>query len=88
MYRVESKSCVISRPFSQAESEESSTFGELTAVHETWTDITILVEFQGQTVIIQTTKLLCAFGYRQPKLEKLALDLTTIPWILLLLSFW
>ena len=50
MYKVLVKSCVISRPFTPAESEESSTFRELKAVHETWTNIEILVEFEGQTV--------------------------------------
>ena len=72
MYRVESKSRVISRPFSQAESEESSTFSELTAVHETWTDITILVEFQGQPVCHYKDNKAVGNGSRQPKLQKLA----------------
>ena len=47
VYRVESRSCLISRPLTQAESEENSTFCELTAVHGSWTAITILEEFKG-----------------------------------------
>ena len=41
---------VFSRPFTAAESEESSTFKELTAVKETWTRIDVLEEFRGKTV--------------------------------------
>ena len=45
-YRVSSKQRVFSRPFTLAESEESSTFKELTAIHDTWTDESNLRDFE------------------------------------------
>ena len=50
MYKVESKQRLISRPFTAAESQESSTFKELTAVHETWTNPDILYEYGNRTI--------------------------------------
>ena len=50
VYKVESKQRLFSRPFTVAESKESSTFKELTAVHETWKNVDILKEFAGKTV--------------------------------------
>ena len=45
-YRVKSLERAFSRPFSAAESEESSTFKELTAIKETWSRDDILEELQ------------------------------------------
>ena len=50
LYKLLVKSRAIFRPFTPAEAEESSTFRELTAVHETWTNEVVLVEYEGQTV--------------------------------------
>ena len=76
-YKVASKQRVFSRPFSVAESEESSTFKELTAIHETWTREDVLIEFSGQTVGHYTDNKGCVFilggGSRQLKLQALAL---------------
>ena len=49
-YKVASKQRVISRHFSAAESQESSTFRELTAIHETWIKEDNFRKFSGQTV--------------------------------------
>ena len=72
-----SKQRVISRPFSAAESEESSTFKELTAIQETWICEDNLREFSGQTVGHYTDNKGCVYilgGWsRQPKLQALAL---------------
>ena len=50
VYKLLVKCRVISQPFTPAEAKESSTFRELTAVHETWNNEVVLVEFEGQTV--------------------------------------
>ena len=50
MYKVESKQKLFSRAFTVVESQESSTFKELTAVHETWTNPNILIEYANKTV--------------------------------------
>ena len=48
-------------------------------MHETWTDITILVEFKGQTVghYADNKGVVCILGNgsRQPKLQKMALEI-------------
>ena len=79
MYKVESKQRLFSRPFTVVESQESSTFKELTAVHETWTNPDILNEYTGKTIgHYGDSKAIClnlAGGSRQPKLQKLALDI-------------
>jgi hypothetical protein len=71
-YKVGSKDRVISRPFTAIESIESSTYHELTTVHEVWTDESTLVEFAGQTVGHYTdNKAVCYImlgGSRQQKL--------------------
>jgi hypothetical protein len=48
VYRVNSKQRLFSRPFTAVESQESSAFKELTAVHETWTNEDILAKFSGK----------------------------------------
>ena len=58
-YKVASKQRVFSRPFTLVESEESSTFKELTAIHDTWMDETNLREFEGETVGHYTDKKGC-----------------------------
>ena len=50
VYKVESKQRLFSRPFTVVKYQESSTFKELTAVHETWTNPDILNEFAGKTI--------------------------------------
>jgi hypothetical protein len=55
VYKVNSKQRFFSRPFTAVESQESSTFKELTAVHETWTNKDILAEFSGKTVGLSLT---------------------------------
>ena len=71
VYKLLVKSPVISRPFTPAEPEESSTFRELTAVHETWTNVEVLVEFEGKTVGHNTYNKAVVFilgsGSKQPK---------------------
>ena len=78
-YKVGSNDRVISRPFTAAESMESSTFRELTIVHEVWTDESTLAEFAGQTVGHYTdNNAVCNImigGPRQPKLQKLAMSI-------------
>ena len=78
VYRMNSKQRLSSRPFTAAESEESSTFKELTAVHETWTNEDILVEFANNTVGHYTDNKAVTFilsgGSRNPRLQKLALE--------------
>ena len=49
-----------------AESEESSTFKELTAIHDTWLDETNLREFEGETVGHYTDMCILGGGSRQP----------------------
>ena len=79
MYKVESKQRLMSRPFTAVESQESSTFRELTAVHETLTNPDILNEYANRTIgHYGDNKAVCfilAGGSRQPKLQKLALDI-------------
>ena len=79
MYKLAVKRCIISRHFTPAEAAESSTFRELTAVHETWTKEDVLVEFAGQTVGHCTNnKAVCYImggGSRQPKLQTLAMSI-------------
>jgi hypothetical protein len=74
---VSSKQRVFSRPFTLAESEESSTFKELTAIHDTWTDESNLRDFEGETVGHYTDNKGCVCilgsGSRQPILQALAL---------------
>jgi hypothetical protein len=48
VYRVNSKQRLFSRPFTAVESQESSAFEKLTAVHETWTNEDILAKFSGK----------------------------------------
>ena len=76
-YRVSSKQRFFSRPFTLAESEESSTFKELTAIHDTWMDESNLRDFEGKTVghYIDNKGCVCILGSgsRQPKLQALAL---------------
>ena len=79
MYKVASKQRLMSRTFTAVESQESSTFKELTAVHETWTNPDILNEYANRTIgHYGDNKAVCfilAGGSRQPKLQKLALDI-------------
>jgi hypothetical protein len=79
VYKVESKQRLFSRPFTAVESQESSTFKELTAVHETWTNPDILNEYAGKTIgHYGDNKAICfilAGGSRQPNLQTLALDI-------------
>ena len=76
-YEVGSKDSVISRPFTTVESKESSTFRELTTVHEVWTDEPTLIEFAGQSIGHYTdNKAVCCImlgGSRQANFQKLAL---------------
>ena len=78
MYKVESRQKLFSRAFTVVESQESSTFKELTAVHETWTNPNILIEYANKTVGHYTDNKAVSFilagGSRQPKLQKLALE--------------
>ena len=79
VYRVDSKQRLFSRPFSVAESQQSSTFKELTAVHETWTNMDILKEFSNNTVGHYTDNKAVTFilsgGSRNPGLQKLSLEI-------------
>ena len=72
------KSRVISRYFNPTEAKESSTFCELTAVQETWTNEVVLIEFEGQTVGHYNDNVAVVFildsGSKQPKLQALAMD--------------
>jgi hypothetical protein len=78
VYKLGSKQRLSSRPFTAAESEESSTFKELTAVHETWTKEDILIEFENRTVAHYTDNKSVTYilsgGSRNPRLQKLALE--------------
>ena len=78
VYKLGSKQRLSSRPFTAAESEESSTFKELTAVHETWTKEDILIEFENRTVGHYTDNKAVTYilsgGSRNPRLQKLALE--------------
>ena len=78
VYKLLVKCRVISGHFTPAEAKESSTFRELTAVHETWTDKVIFVDFEGQTVghytdNVAVVYILCS-GSKQPKLQSLAME--------------
>jgi hypothetical protein len=79
VYNILSKKRLVSRPFTISESAESSTFRELTAVHETWTNIDIFTFYTGQSVTHYTDNkaVVCILGggSRQPKLQVLALEI-------------
>ena len=79
VYKVNSKQRLFSRPFTAVEFQESSTFKELTAVHETWTNDEILTEFSGKTVGHYTDNKAVTFilsgGSRNPRLQKLSLEI-------------
>jgi hypothetical protein len=79
VYKVASKQRLFSRPFSVAESQESSTFKELTAVHETWTNKDILAEFTGNTVGHYTDNKAVTFilsgGSRNPGFQKFSSEI-------------
>ena len=77
-YKVESLKRAFSRPFTADESEESSTFRELTAVEETWTKPDILEEFRGKTIGHYTDSKAVVYilsgGSRNPRLQALSLS--------------
>jgi hypothetical protein len=79
VYDIFSKKRLVSRPFTSLESDESSTFRELTAVHETWTNIDILSSYQNQSVTHYTDNkaVVCILGggSRNVKLQALALEI-------------
>ena len=79
VYRISPNQRIFSRPFTAAESKESSTFKELSAVHGVWTDVTILEEFRGCTVGHYTdskaTVAILGGGSRNTKLQKLAIEI-------------
>ena len=62
-------------------SADSSTFRELTAGHETWTNIDILLSYSGQSVVHYTDNkaVVCISilggASRQTKLKKMALEI-------------
>ena len=77
-YRVDSLQRAFSRPFSADESEESSTFKELTAIKDTWSRIDVLEEFRGKTVGHMTDSKYAVYilsvGSRNPRLQDLSLS--------------
>ena len=77
-YRVDSLQRAFSRPFSADESEESSTFKELTAIKDTWSRIDVLEEFRGKTVGHMTDSKAAVYilsgGSRNPRLQALSLS--------------
>jgi hypothetical protein len=79
VYRVNSKQRLFSKPFTAAESQESSTFQELTAVIETWTNEDFLVKFTGNTVghykDTKAVTFILSGGSRNPGLQKLSLEI-------------
>ena len=79
VYKLNSKERLFFRPFTAVESKESSTFKELTAVHETWTREDVLVEYSGKTVGHYTDNKAVTFilsgGSRNSRLQKLALEI-------------
>ena len=50
-YGVNSKQRFFSTPFTAVESQESSAFKELTAVHVTWWNKDILAKFRGKKLL-------------------------------------
>ena len=79
VYKLGSNQRVFSRPFTAAESEESSTFKELSAVHGVWTDKTLLEEYRGKTISHYSDSKACVAilggGSRNTKLQKLAMEI-------------
>ena len=79
VYRIGSTTRLFSRPFTVAESLESSTFKELSAIHGVWTDPANLEEFRGKTVGHYTdsksTVAILGGGSRNQKLQSLAIDI-------------
>lgn len=79
VYRIGSSNRLFSRPFTAAESRESSTYKELSAIHGVWTDPVILEEFRGKTVGHYTdsksTVAILGGGSRNTKLQKLVVEI-------------
>ena len=94
VYKVNSKQRLFSRPFTAVEFQESSTFRELTAVHETWTNEDILAEFSGKTVGHYTDNKAVTYilsgGSRNFRLQKLSLEifLTLRKYRIILVTTW
>jgi hypothetical protein len=79
VYRVNSKQRLFSRPFTAVESQESSAFKELTAVHETWTNEDILAKFSGKNcwtfIDNKAVTFILSGGSRNLGLQKLSLEI-------------
>jgi hypothetical protein len=79
VYRVNSKQRLFSKPFIAAESQESSTFQELTAVIETWTNKDFLVKFTSDTVghykDTKAVTFILSGGSRNSGLQKFSLEI-------------
>ena len=74
-YELGGKTCLATRPFTKQESEESSTYRELLAFHDTWTKDENLIKFKGMRVAHHTDSQalvhVIAKGSRNRKLQPL-----------------
>ena len=79
-YEVGKKICLASRAFSNQEAGESSTFRELVAFHDTWTDLSNLSKFKGLRVAHHTDSQalvhIIAKGSRNRKLQPMIMEVT------------
>ena len=78
VYKVNGKKCLARRAFTAEEREESSTFRELVAFHETWTNEEVLKSFQYKRVAHYTDSkammFIIAQGSRNRKLQPLIME--------------
>ena len=76
-YELGGNTCLARRPFSEQESGESSTYRELLAFHDTWTNVENLKKFRGMRVAHHTDSQalvhIIAKGSRNRKLQPLVM---------------
>ena len=77
-YEVEKKVCLASRAFTAEERAQSSTYRELLAFYETWTDEKVLSSFSGQIVAHHTDNkamvYIIAKGSRNRRLQPMIIE--------------
>ena len=77
-YELGEKVCLAQRAFSEEESKESSTFRELVAFHDTWTNVSNLKKFKGMRVAHHTDSQalvhILGKGSRNRKLQPMVME--------------
>ena len=78
VYQVDDKSILSARSFTERETKESSTFRELTAFHDVWTNTQVCERFRNMSVHHYTDSKAMMYiiggGSKQPRLQRLLRD--------------